>query len=129
MTKEKKTSSETYTRGKELLEEGDYKGALEILMPSGLNTPHFKTFECIGECLLAMERPAEAVLYLSAAAGLGNKQIRPYFLLATALIRINDPLGAKHKLEQALSLNPHYKAARDLLLKIESESEIDAEVS
>ncbi len=107
-----------YFRGRELFEEGDYLVALDELQRSAIQTSHFKTYETIGECLLALGRPAESALYFSAAAGLGNKQFRAWFLLATALVQINDLVGARTKLEQALILNSNYKAARELLAEI-----------
>ena len=66
-----------------------------------------------------LQRYEKAILYLSAAAGLGNKQFRAYFLLANALLQINDVRGARQKLEHALSINPNYREARERLSGIE----------
>jgi tetratricopeptide (TPR) repeat protein len=107
-----------YNEGRAAMEKGDLVSAVEMLKRSAELYPHFKTYESIGECLLKQDKVMEAVLYLSAAAGLGNKQFRSYFLLAKALVELGEVDWARNKLEQALSLNSDYKAAKDLLSQI-----------
>ncbi len=104
-----------YQRSRELMDKGDYVTALEGLTESAELSPHFKTFESIGECYLQIGEPRKAVKFLAAAAGLGNSQSRPFFLLAKALLELDDADLARIKLKQALELNPDYKAAHDLL--------------
>jgi tetratricopeptide (TPR) repeat protein len=106
-----------YSEARTAMEAKDLGLALEKLRSASALAPHYKTYELLGECLLQQGEAAEAVLYLSAAAGLGNKQTRSRYLLAQALIRL-DPTreaDAVEKLREALELNPQYKAAKQLL--------------
>lgn len=80
--------------------------------------PHFKTFELLGECYFNKGEYGRAIIFLSDAAGLGNKPSRAYFLLAKALLQFNDVEKARDKLNHALSINPEYKEASDLLSSI-----------
>lgn len=108
-----------YQKGRTAMEAGDLTAAVEHFRSSIVAVPHFKTFELLGECLLQMERNAEAVTYLAAAAGLGNNQSRALFLLAKALLKTGDRELAADKLRQALTINTGYKSARDLLNSLE----------
>lgn len=83
--------------------------------------PHFKTLELLGTCCHKLGRLPEAVLYLAAAAGLGNRQSRARFLLAEVLVSLGDTDGAVNKLEEAIELNPSFARARDLLKRIRPE--------
>lgn len=106
-----------YSEARTAMEAKDLGLALEKLRRASALAPHYKTYELIGECLLQRGEPSEAVLYLSAATGLGNKQTRCRYLLAQALIQL-DPsreVDAIDKLHEALALNPGYKAAKELL--------------
>jgi len=107
-----------YQEGRNAMEKGDFATAAEMLKRSAETTPHFKTYECIGECLLEEGKFREAVFYLSAAAGLGNKSFRSYYFLAKALLELGNLELAKIKLNQALSIKPDYRSAKDLLNKI-----------
>lgn len=107
-----------YQQGRDFMEKGDFVRALENLKKSAELFPHFKTYECIGICLLEQKNYSEAVTYLSASAGLGRKQSKSYFLLAKALVEIKQIDWAREKLDQALAINPDYKEAKDLLTKI-----------
>jgi len=79
MTKINESSSDTYLRAKDLLDAGDYAVALELLKPINLETPHFKTYESIGECLVALERPHEAILLSLGGGWLGEQAISSVF--------------------------------------------------
>lgn len=107
-----------YQQGREAMEKGDLEKAIQSLKESALLLPHFKTYESIGECLLNQNNYGEAVIYLSAAAGLRSNQSRPLYLLAKALVELKDFEEAKEKLNRVLSINPDYKAAKDLLSEI-----------
>lgn len=107
-----------YQEGRDAMEKGDFAKAIQSLKESAILLPHFKTHESIGECLLNQGNYAEAVLYLSSAAGLRNNQSRPLYLLAKALVELKDIEEAKEKLNRALSINPDYEAAKDLLSEI-----------
>ena len=112
-----------YFDGKAAMENNDLVRASASLKKSAEIYPHFKTLESIGECLLEQGNFRESVIYLSASAGLGNKQFRSYFLLAKALIELKDIELARDKLNQALFINPNYKAAKDLLSTISGNAE------
>lgn len=100
------------------MEKGDFPLAIEKLTKSAEMSPHFKTYECLGESYLLLGEPQQAIMFLAAAAGLGNRQFRSYFLLAQALLGLNELEKAREKLNQALAMNPEYKAARELLSSI-----------
>ena len=112
------SQEDLYKDGRTAMARGDFEAALIKLRAAADIYPHFKTFESVGECLLALERLNSAVLYFSAAAGLGNRQARYYFLLAVTLEKMGRVDDAKEKLESALNLNQNYKAARELLNRI-----------
>ena len=97
------------------MDNGDLGQAIEKLKESAELFPHFKTYECIGDCYLQLGQAQEAVPFLAAAAGLGNKQVRPYLLLAKALIATGDLDLARTKLNEVLAINPNYRAAGELL--------------
>jgi tetratricopeptide (TPR) repeat protein len=110
-----------YVRGRDAMESGRLAEAIELLKTSAESYPHFKTYESIGECLLQEGRCKEAILFLSASAGLGNKPFRAFFLLAKALLGTGELQQASDKLMQALSINRKYRAAQELLDSINSE--------
>jgi tetratricopeptide (TPR) repeat protein len=86
-------------------------------------SPHFKALELLGECLLESHNvSSEAIVFLAAAAGLGNRSFRSSFLLARALSSRGKIREAIEKLDAAIELNPQYRAAvelRDELKKCE----------
>jgi predicted Zn-dependent protease len=85
--------------------------------------PHFKTCEVLGELLLKAGQLQEATVFLAAAAGLGPRQSKPHFLLAKAILALDqsDVSGAREQLEEALRINPSYKAAHQLLADLNVE--------
>ena len=107
------------------MEKGDFVRAVYSLTRSADLQPHFKTSECIGVCLLEQSNFSEAVIHLSISVKLGKgRQSKPLFLLAKALFELNQIEMARDNLNQALSINPDYKAARDLLSSISNEPKI-----
>jgi tetratricopeptide (TPR) repeat protein len=104
-----------YSAGRDALDEGNRPDAIEQLRRSAVLAPHFKTLELLGECLLEDGHSRDAIVYLAAAAGLGNRQFRSRYLLARALIAIGEPGHAIDKLREALEFQPTYRAARELL--------------
>ena len=70
--------------------------------------------------------PVDAVLYLSAAAGLGNRQSRPRYLLAQVLVEMDDPVLAAAKLREAVELQPAYDAAHALLATLYQDARVIA---
>ena len=100
------------------MEREDFDAAVEQLSHAFFLEPHFKTLELLGTCCQRLGRFHEAVLYLAAAAGLGNRQFRARFLLAEVLASLGDIDGAVNKLEEAIELNPDFRRARDLLKRL-----------
>ena len=111
-----------YQEAREARKNGDLKAAIRKLRRSGKLAPHFKTYELLGESFFEMERFPEAILYLAAAAALGNKQFRSRYLLAKALLAIDEEADAISKLKEAIEIQPTYKAAKELLNGILSTS-------
>ena len=108
-------SSQLYQSGREAMEQAQFDVAVALLRSSAELCPHFKTLELLGECLLELPgRSSEATLFLAAAAGLGNKSSRSFFLLARALSLQGDIQGAIEKLDIAIEIQPQYKAAIQL---------------
>jgi len=108
---------ESYCAGRDALRRGDRSAAIEQLQHASQLSPHFKAYELLGECLLDTGRTIDAILYLSAAVGLGGRQSRSHFLLARALVQLGSSWkeDAADHLREALRINPNYEAARDLL--------------
>lgn len=97
------------------MEQRDYETATVLLRCSNQLSPHFKTLELLGECLLELGNANfEAIVVLAAAAGLGNRPFRSYFLLARALNACGRTKEAIEKLDLALALQPDTRTAREL---------------
>ena len=65
-----------FEQGRSAMKRGDLDVALEQFRESIRVSPHPKTLELLGECLLLKTQHSEAIVYLAAAAGLGAKQFR-----------------------------------------------------
>lgn len=110
---------ELYLEGCELLECGKYREAAARFMQSLGEMPHFKTFECLSECYSAMNASEKAFEYAEAAYRLNPHNGMTAFRYAELLVEYkNDILKAKNILTELLARNPSYKAARELLDKI-----------
>jgi hypothetical protein len=109
-----------YTDARNAIERGNSVEGVLLLRQSAALNPHFKTYELLGERLLAQGEHVEAVLYLAAAAGLGNKASRAHYLLAQAMLTLGPSwtVDAVQQLQRGLRLNPNFKAARALLEKL-----------
>src|SRR5688572_2826697 len=103
-----------YQDGRSAMAEGEFKTAAQKLLKSADLSPHFKTYESLGECYLFLGDFLQAVKYSAAAAGIGNNQFRARFILAKALIGVGHEDWALDKLNEALQMRPDYKAASDL---------------
>lgn len=100
------------------MDRGDFTTAVAYLQRALAQRPHYKTMELLGTALRELQRPEEALVYLAAAAGLGNRQFRARYLLAEVLASLGLTEDAIVKLEEAIELNPNYRAARELLERI-----------
>jgi len=103
-----------YTRGRSLMEKGQYQDAALCFQQSAELMPHFKTYELLGECWLKLADYPKALVNLAAAATLGNRQSRPLYLLAQALVGSGDKEKAIEILDKALAVNPQYASAKKL---------------
>ncbi|HSR41818.1 MAG TPA: hypothetical protein VLL48_06595 [Longimicrobiales bacterium] len=99
-----------YERGRAAMADGDLEMAVTLLRRSHLVAPHFKTLELIGECLLGLERPVEAIEPLAAATAL-NPQVRAPSLLAEAFLAAGDQEGALQFARRVLSIDPQNRRA------------------
>lgn len=115
MTVDHDNAYNLYYEGKSAMDAGDLHTAIEKFKQSVSLLPHFKTLELLGECLLRRNEFSEAILYLAAAAGLGQNEFRARFLLAKALLAVGEESDAIVQLKEALALNPNYKSAKELL--------------
>ena len=112
------TASELYQSGRDAMDRGDFTTAVGHLQRALALLPHYKTMELLGTALREIQRPEEALVYLAAAAGLGNRQFRARYLLAEVLVGLGLTEDAIVKLEEAIELKPDYRAARELLGRI-----------
>ena len=116
-------SSSLYENARAAMDDNRLWEAVELFEKSIGLYPHFKACELAGECCLRIGEPVKAVLYLSAAAGLGNNAFRARYLLAQALIALGDKELAIEKLQEALAMKEDYKRARDMLLSLTDDSD------
>ena len=112
-----------YEQGRSAMQLGDIDVAMDKFRQSIRESPHFKTLELLGECLLLKDQHCEAIVYLAAAAGLSLKQFRPRFLLAKAHLAVGEREDAINQLKEALRLNPNYKSASELLKELSVKEE------
>jgi len=90
----------------------DLASAAVFLHCSNELYPHFKALELLGECLLELPgSTSEAIITLSAAVGLGNNASTSLFLLARGLLSQGRLQDALEKLDLAIAMQPHFKAA------------------
>jgi tetratricopeptide (TPR) repeat protein len=115
-----------YEEGRAAMDAGDHRLAIERFKQSIAIKPHYKTYELLGEVFLMIGEYGDAVLYLAAASGLGNREIRSRFLLAKALLALDSMRAhdAVLKLKEAICFNPQYKSAKDLLEEILSRDKV-----
>ena len=94
MTVDHDNAYNLYYEGKSAMDAGNLHTAIEKFKQSVSLLPHFKTLELLGECLLRRNEFSEAILYLAAAAGLGQNEFRARFLLAKALLAVGEESDA-----------------------------------
>lgn len=99
------------------MSDGMLDEAVCLFQKSILVSPHFKTFELLGECLLKLKRHHEAVGPLAAAVAL-NKSVRAPSLLAEVFLALKENSDARVFAELALSRDPNNKKAREILSKV-----------
>lgn len=95
------------------MEAGVLEVAVERFRESVAEWPHFKTLELLGECLLRLERPRDAIVPLAAATAL-NPQGRAPALLARAFLELGTYRDAFDQAEEALRRAPDNKLALEV---------------
>lgn len=112
------SSSRLYNLAREAMDVRRYELAIALLRSSTELYPHPKPMELLGECLLEIGRGQEAVVFLAASAGLGNKASRSLFLLGRALSLQGRTADAIEKLDLALEMQPQFKAALEFRTRL-----------
>jgi tetratricopeptide (TPR) repeat protein len=103
-------SSELYRQAHELMEKNRLEDAVPLFQQSIALSPHFKSLELLGECLVRLNRLPEAVVPLAAATTL-NRGVRAPSLLADVFLKLGDYHGAYEVAEIALSRDPNNRLA------------------
>lgn len=106
---------ELFEKGKTCWARKDYETAAGFLFESVKLGPTERSCELLGECLLELGKYGDASLFLAAAVGLGENEIRARFLLAQGLFGLGLDHVASQKLKEALQIDPHFKPAEMLL--------------
>ncbi|MGH9322423.1 MAG: hypothetical protein ACRD3V_21380, partial [Vicinamibacteria bacterium] len=106
-------SSRLYQTGRAAMEAGDLEAAVAAFRESVLEEPHFKTLELLGEALMLLGRPKEAIVPLAAASTL-NRQVRAPALLAQAFLTMGRETDAYAAAEEALSRDANNRMARSV---------------
>lgn len=92
------------------MDEGDFENAVTLFQESISYSPHFKSLELLGECLIHLNRLTESIVPLAAAASL-NKGVRALSLLAEVFLKLEDYYSAKKMAEESLNRDStNYKA-------------------
>jgi tetratricopeptide (TPR) repeat protein len=106
-------ADDLYRSGREAMEAGALDEAVRLFQQSIAEWPHFKTLELLGECLLRLERPREAIVPLAAASALNQGGHAPT-LLARAFLELGTYGDALNQAEEALRRIPGDPQALEL---------------
>jgi lipopolysaccharide biosynthesis regulator YciM len=90
--------------------DGSFEQAVELFHRSAVASPHFKTYELLGECYVHLKRLTETIPFLAAATTL-NRGVRAPALLAEAWLALGRHREAVETADIALSRDPKNKAA------------------
>src|SRR5690349_10830812 len=94
-----------YEQARRLMESGAFGDAATLFQQAGVEQPHFKTYELLGECYVHLKRVSEAIPYLAAATTL-NRGVRAPALLAEAWLALGHHREAVEAADIALSRDP-----------------------
>ena len=106
-------SRRLYETGRAALAAGHVEAAVAAFLESVLEEPHFKTLELLGEALMLLGRPKEAIVPLAAASTL-NRQVRAPALLAQAFLKLGREADAYAAAQDALTRDPNNRMARSV---------------
>lgn len=98
-------ADDLYHHGSVAMERGALVDAIVLFRASIALWPHFKTLELLGECLLRLDQPREAIVPLAAATAL-HPSSRPPALLAQAYLALGQYPAAVHFADEALARTP-----------------------
>jgi lipopolysaccharide biosynthesis regulator YciM len=91
------------------MEDGWYEQAADLFHQAAVESPHFKTYELLGECYMRLKRLNEAVSFLAAATTL-NRGVRAPSLFAEAWLALGCHVEAVVAADITLSRDPKNKA-------------------
>lgn len=100
-----------FQQGRVCMVSGEFQAAVQVFTDSIGVYPHFKALELLGECLLAIGEPIQAVVPLAAATAL-NDQVRAPSLLSQALLAIGDYERAARVATAVLARSPGNRVAQ-----------------
>lgn len=103
-------SFDFYQKAREAMSSGKLQEAIALFQRSIQDSPHFKSLELLGECMMKMNRFSEAVVPLSAATSL-NKGVRAPSLLSEVFYKLADFENAKRFAAIALKRDPNNRKA------------------
>lgn len=103
-------ATQRFEAGRRLMDAGSFEEAAEYFCQAAIESPHFKTYELLGECYMRLNRSTQAIPYFAAATTL-NRGVRGPTLLAEAWLKLNRHTEALEAAEIALSRDPKCKAA------------------
>lgn len=66
------SSLELYYEARQTMDAGNLEDAVKLFEQSISITPHFKSLELLGECLINLNRSAEAIIHLESAIQLNK---------------------------------------------------------
>jgi tetratricopeptide (TPR) repeat protein len=103
-------ADQRYEEARRLMDEQDFEQAAALFQQAAVESPHFKTYELLGECYMKLERFTEAIPWLAAATTL-NRGVRAPSLLAEVWLALGSPSEALEAAEVALAHDPKNKSA------------------
>jgi tetratricopeptide (TPR) repeat protein len=118
-------ADDLYHQGRIAMEAGALEEAVVRFRESMAEWPHFKTLELLGECLLRLKRPREAIVPLAASTAL-NRQARAPALLGRAFLELGTYRDAFDQAEEALRRAPGNKLALEIRQAARRHLEADA---
>lgn len=117
------SATKSYDCGKQLYEQGKYHEAILQFQQALERTFHYKTYERIGMCYMALNDPGKAIEPLLAATSL-NRQIGAPYLCAEAFVALGEFTYADMLLELVLSREPRHRKSLKLKQRLEEEKVI-----
>lgn len=97
-----------YQQAREEMAAGHFEEAVSLFKQDISIEPHFKSLEILGECLIKLGRPQEAIVPLAAATALNNG-VRAPALLAEVFWELGQKTDAEHLAGIALARDPNSK--------------------